>query len=110
MGRGGEGGSDLPGGVLGGDNEDAEDADGELGEEQTAEAERGRVEPQPLRRVEVVPAVHLGGGDQGAEADGEADGGEQRPDRRADRPHLGPLGADVGTEHLRRRSAPRRVS
>ena len=41
--------------------QDAEDADGELGEEQTAEAERGRVEPQPLGRVEVVPAAHLRG-------------------------------------------------
>ena len=97
-----EGGSDLAGGVLGGDDQDAQDADGELGEEQTAEAERGRVEPQPLRRVEVVPAAHLRGADQGAEADGEPDGGEQRPDRRADRPQLGPLGADVGTEHLQR--------
>src|SRR5919206_108124 len=63
---------DLTRGVLGGDHEDAENADGQLGEPQAAEAEERRIEQQAFARLEVVPVAHLGHADDGSEPDGDA--------------------------------------
>ena len=91
-----ERGADHPGRVLAGDDQHAQDADGELPQSDArAEDEADRVGDGPgvpLCGPRAVP-VRLGQpGDQRGEADAQHDEDDQRPDRGAHRADLRPLG------------------
>ena len=70
-GGGGQGGADLPGGVLAGDDEGSQDRDDDLPEVQTCG-------DGFLGRVLVLLGLSESGGEAGAEQDGQCDGDEGR--------------------------------
>ncbi len=86
LGGGGEGGADHAGGVFAGDDQHAENGDGQLGDQDPRQAGQDRVEAGGLR-------AGVGGGVDGAVADHGDNGDGETPVGGADAAHLGPLGA-----------------
>ena len=109
VGDGAEGGPDGAGAVLGAHHEDAEDADGELTEEKTGQAQAGGIEGQAVPGIGVGPAARLGPGGQDADGQGQNGGGDKAPDGGADAAQLGPLRAQRPGERVVARRDGRKI-
>ena len=93
LGDGGQGGTDLTGGVLPGDDEGSQDRDHDLPECQA-------LSDEVLGRVLVLLGLSEGGGEAGAEQNGQGDGDEGGDPGRAQGPELDPLGVHGAQEGL----------